>query len=269
MSLQITFLHSLSQRAGHNFLAQIIIQTGDFKTINYESYETLSTALFGDLHKKLNYSNHFVRAKDSKNIELQLIVDGYRKELLKLNSNILLKSPFLDSISQIEVFPKDKHIILLRDPYNLFVSVEKSIYNFRTTNIKTTIKRVCRPLYSLYFLLKWRKKMNFYHNLSSSSQFPNNVLLIKYEGLRENKTLEALSEFLEIKKLTVKDVGKVHNINSSFAPKDEQWKLHNKNVGDPNKRYKNAPLWIKLYCYLFLRKEREIHNKINDYSQFR
>jgi len=262
MSFQITFLHSLSQRAGHNFLAQIIRQKGEYKTINYESYETLSLKLFGDLHKALNYSKHFIRAKDSKNNELQLIVNGYRNELLKLDSNILMKSPFLEYTSQIEVFPNDMHIVLLRDPYNLFISVEKSIYNFRTTNIKNKIKRAFRPLYSLYFLLSWRTKMNFYNTLTSYS-IPENVLIIKYESLKSNESLEVLSKFLKIKKVSIEDVEEIHNINSSFAPKDKQWKSHTRNIGDPNNRYNNAPLWIKFYCYLFLRKERKIHNKIN------
>ncbi|WP_458627278.1 hypothetical protein [Winogradskyella sp. PC D3.3] len=261
MGSQITFLHSLSQRAGHNFLAQIIRKGSDFEIINNESYETISTKLFGDIYEKINCSKHFVRAKDSKNNELQLIVNGYRTELLNLDSNILLKSPFLDSRSQIEVFPNDKHIILLRDPYNLFVSVEKSIYNFRTSSFKNTIKLILRPLYSLYFLLKWRNKMSFYRFISNYNVL-NNVLIIKYEDLRNNINLELLSDFLEVSKLTIEDVDKIHNINSSFAPKENQWKSHAENIGDPNKRYEDAPSWIKLYCYLFLKKERQIHNKI-------
>jgi len=232
------FIHAISQRCGHNYLTQLIQSQTKYKVFIHPTHEVIFPEFIAKKMELLCDSKSFVRNKKAKVKELQTAANTY----IQQREHLIFKTSKLTSKYELDLFPNVKHIILIRDPRDLFVSYEQSVYNFRVKTFKNKIKTFLRPIYSYYVLQKWHKMIERAVKAFEASQV--NYLVVKYEEISTIKGQQKIFDFL---KHTIRheEVIQIKNTNSSFAEDSKRWKTHSKNIGDPRKRYQNSKPWLR------------------------
>ena len=150
------FIHALSQRCGHNFLAQLIQSQLKVEVFVHKNHEVIIPQLLASKMDQLENSKRFVRNKKAKIKEVSKTASNY----ITSKEPHIYKTSRLKSEYEVDLFPNIKHLILVRHPQDLFVSYEKSVYYFRTMTTKNRIKKLFRPLYSYYVLNVWAKDLS-------------------------------------------------------------------------------------------------------------
>lgn len=232
------FIHAISQRCGHNYLARLIQSQTDFQVFIHKNHEVILPETLAKEMEKLKTGSGFIRNKKAKIKELELAANAY----INQKKNTIFKTSMLTSKFEIDLFPDVKHIILIRNPQDLFVSYEKSIYNFRIKTLKNSIKKLFRPFYSYYVLRTWTKHIN--KSIKAYQASECNILVVKYEGLLEKDGQQKVFDFINHKTNLTEKI-KISNENSSFAKDSERWKLHSKEIGKTTERFNTAPVWLK------------------------
>lgn len=258
----IIFLHSALPRCGHNFLANLLRERIDLNTLSHKTYEAIGTRFFSDKYVELTRTKRVVHSKQGKLLELNLMVEGYRDKVLATHGTTVMKNPFFRDISQIELFPLDKQILLYRNPYDLFISFEKAIYSFPKKTLKNSLKKLIRPFYSLYCLFSWKKNLFEVLTIMDQQLEGLNCCPISYHSLFTPEGQRKLFSYLEIDFDDADIVEVKENNNSSFLSNKYRWHTHNQDIGDPKNRFKNASFWLRGYCNLFLNRERKLFEKI-------
>jgi hypothetical protein len=234
------FIHAISQRCGHNFLTNVIREKVGYKIFIHKNHEVIVPSILAEKRLELDCTN-FVRNRKAKIKELEIAAVCYSNSIN--NDTYLFKNSLLSSRYNVDLFPDSKHIILTRNLYDLFVSYEKSIYNFRKNGLKENIKKLTRPIYSFYVLCNWSQDIE--KAIIELKQIESKYLLVTYESLMTLEGQRRLFNFLDLK-IMVKDIINPENVNSSFSKKDMQWLKPSENIGDTNKRFASAPLWLRL-----------------------
>lgn len=232
------FIHAISQRCGHNYLTKLIQSQTKHKVLIHQTHEVIFPEIIAERMEELVNNNRFVRNKKAKIKEIQTASNTY----INQRKPIIFKTSKLTSKYEIDLFPDVKHIILIRDPRDLFVSYEKSIYNFRVKTFKNKIKKLLRPIYSYYVLIKWSKMVERAIAAYKTSQ--SNYIVLKYEELSTIKGQQKLFDYLKYP-YCLEELIHIKNTNSSFAEDSKRWKTHSINIGDPSKRYQNSNPWLK------------------------
>jgi len=243
----IIFIHAISQRCGHNYLAKLIQSQTNFKVLIHDNHEVIIPEVLALEMQKLEKSSKFIRNRNAKVKELKLAAQAY----IKQKEYIIYKTSRLNSKFEIELFPNAKHIILIRNPKDLFVSYEKSVYNFRSKSVKNSIKKIIRPLYSYYVLLKWKRSIDA--SIKAYQDSGCHLFVCRYEELLQTQGQQELFDFIGYSVNLCKKIN-IKNINSSFAKDSERWKNQSEKIGDTTKRFDNAPIWLKWIIQIALRK---------------
>lgn len=164
------FIHAISQRCGHNFLSGLIKKQSKYIVFIHNSYEVIFPAYLSSKYEDLKFSKNFTRNKKAKLKEIELAAESF----INQDKSIIFKTSRFTSSYDVDLFPGIKHIILVRHPLDLFVSYEKSIYNFRIPSLKNRLKKFIRPLYSYYILKIWRRQINEALDAIEKSKHPVN-----------------------------------------------------------------------------------------------
>lgn len=212
MNSKIIFLHSLSSRSGHNFVAEVIRICVDVSTplglrseipfgVFIKNYEDFKKATFGSAH----YQEYFD----------QLFIEDLRSKILK-NGNILIKHTSLEGAEEVKMmFPNDIHIVSIRNPVDVLKSVFKGM-KFKN-NIKSKLKKSFLPFGFYHYWYAKRYTSKIISVLPNLKEFD----VFKFEDLvlRKDDTLQKLIDVLD-SNISLDDLKKsiegIKVINTSF-----------------------------------------------------
>lgn len=262
MSKKLLFIHTPLQRCGHNYLAKIISKIVDISYFEYLEYESIMINTFSSISFEINKKT--VRTKETKNKELKYTIDMYRKGLLlngKFEYFIIKNTRFLYK-NQIDLFNEDKHFILMRNPYDLFISYEKSLYDFRKKTLKNRFKLLIKPLYTLYIAYVIKRKMLVFFN--EMDKIETNFIFLKYEDLDELSIQKEIFSYLKKSNEELNTKITIENTNSSFAKKNKKWQSNStiNEIGDPKQRFQNSSLFYRFFLKLMFGKIAKKYEKL-------
>ena len=213
---KIIFLNSYLPRTGHNFSSEVLKIFSRHQVLAHSRSETRLSTL---LNSYFNiYDQHIYHESDKKFFD-HLFMDDLRKKIIDSSDKkfILIKdTSFMGTDLLPRVFPNDHHIILIRDPKSVFLSLLKGM-NLQQKNLKNKLKKIgiFTGIYPYYYSRKLSSKI--------MRQFPNlnYHTIIKYEDLvmKEEKVLLLLKEKFDTKKSLTqikKEIDDIEVINSSF-----------------------------------------------------
>jgi hypothetical protein len=212
----IIFSNSYSPRTGHNFAAQVFkIFTNHEVLIQDKSETRLSTFL--EVYYKL-YNTHIFHQTDKDFFDYLFIDDLRQKILSKSNREfIVIKDTSFVGVSHLKkIFPDDLHIILIRDPRDVFLSLFKGM-RLKKRTVKNFMKRLTTPIgiYPFFYALKVSRKI--------IKQVPElkDYIVIKYEDLvlQEEQTLLKLKNIFDCNKpidVIKTEIDQIPVINTSF-----------------------------------------------------
>lgn len=243
---KIIFLNSYLPRTGHNFVSEALKVLTDHQVLIHNRSETRLASILNDFFN--TYDKNVFFETDKKFLD-HLFIDGLRERILeKSNSEyVMIKDTSFIGVDQLSrLFPKDIHIILLRDPASVFNSLLKGM-RFKKGRFKDEIKKlgILLGLYPYYY----SNKLSNYV-LKSLPDFQNKILL-RYEDIVEldeeilaqlKVLFKTSKEINEIKK----EISSIEVINSSFIKEtgaSHIWEQKTKTEKyDPVKRKGNSYL---------------------------
>lgn len=232
------FIHAISQRCGHNYLSKLIESQTPYKVMIHKNHEVIIPETFAYKMDELTKSSKFVRNKKAKIQELKTAAKSYSQ----YKENLIFKTSKLSSKYEIDMFPDMKHIILVRNPKDLFVSYEKSLYNFRTLTFKNKFKKLLRPFYTYYVMHIWSRLIK--NAVAAYKTSETEYLLIKYEDILTKEGQQHVFNFIE-QPIVLERKIQLENINSSFAKDSKRWKESSDDIGNTKARYEKAEFWLK------------------------
>ncbi|MEO2064658.1 MAG: hypothetical protein ABGW97_16890 [Christiangramia sp.] len=260
---KIIFLNSYLPRTGHNFAAEVIKIFSDHQVlINPRSETKISTLLESYF---LIYENGILN-KANRDFFDHLFINDLRKRILcKSDKNhIMIKDTSFVGVDYLpEVFPGDIHLILIRDPLNVFLSLLKAM-NLNKRSYRNFLKKILLPvgIYPYFYSKKLSRQV--------LDHFPelNNRIVLRYEDLvMKNKTvLRKLQKIFnsesDIDEIKLK-IDQIKVINSSFFEETKGLKIWD--MQSKTKEY--DPLKRKSRNY-FIRKgvelgSRQLRKKLN------
>lgn len=212
---KIIFSNSYSPRTGHNFASEALKVFTNHEVLIYNKSET-KLSNFLEVYYKLHATIYHKRNRDFFD---KIILSNIRNEILKASesSYVMIKNTSFEGVKYIpQLFPNDIHILLLRDPQDVFVSFFKSI-DLDKKGYKYVIKKIGKFLgiYPYYFCKKISKRI--IKIIPNFSKF----YIIKYEDLAQQKEtvlLELKEKFNCNKSLDQikEELNSIKVINSSF-----------------------------------------------------
>jgi len=125
MNNRIIFLHSISPRSGHNFIAEVIrlcLKTSTPLGLRSEipfgifikNYQSFKKTIFGSAR----YDEYFD----------EIFIQDLRNKILAKKNVVLIKNTSLEGATEVkEMFPNDIHIISIRDPRDILTSIFKGM----------------------------------------------------------------------------------------------------------------------------------------------
>ena len=225
---KIIFLNSFLPRTGHNFASEVIRVFSDHKVLAHSRSETRLSSLLKWYYTI--YDNRIYHKSDKEFFD-QLFIDDLRKKILGNTDNkfVMLKdTSFLGADLLPRVFPDDVHIILLRDPKSVFLSLIKGM-NLQKKTQKNALKKIGikTGLYPYYYSKKISNQV-----IKELPDFSRHSVL-RYEDLvrRERKTLLQLKETLSCLKTLDEinyEIDQIQVINSSFFKEVNATKIWDK-----------------------------------------
>jgi len=213
---KIIFLNSFLPRTGHNFVSEVIkIFSNHQVLINPRSETKISTLL--DSYYEIYFTGILNNA--NRTFFDHLFIDNLRERILSSSTQnfIMIKDTTFIGVNYIpKVFPEDIQLILIRDPYNVFLSLLKAM-DLQKKNYKNFIKSLLFPTGIYPYLYSRRLSEKILRS------FPDlkNKNVIKYEDLvqKNTATLKLFKRLfnseieLEVAK---KHIDNIKVINSSF-----------------------------------------------------
>jgi len=225
---KIIFLNSYLPRTGHNFASEAIRVFSGHKVLIHNKSETRLSKMLEAYFKIYKESIFHESDRDFFN---KLFIEGIRNRILKESSNeyCMIKDTTLIGTDYLPiVFPDDIHLILIRDPKNVYNSLIKGM-KLGKRSLKNTIKKLGNKtgVYPWYYS---RKLSN---QVSKEFPNPNQHFIIRYEDLvTQNeellKKLQALFKTTKSLEQVKREISDIRVINSSFF---EEVKA--KNIWDP------------------------------------
>lgn len=212
---RIIFFNSYLPRTGHNFAAEVVKIFTDHEVLAHNRSETrISTVL--DSFYEIRVRNFY--ETDRKFLD-SLFIDDLRKKILDQSQSeyVMIKDTSFRGVELLpNLFPDDLHIILTRDPKNVFLSLLKGM-NLKKGNLKNRIKRlgILAGLYPYIYSKKISSQvLNKFPDLSFHT-------VIRYEDLviKEQKTLLLLKKLFKTDKRLEqikKEIDEIQVINTSF-----------------------------------------------------
>lgn len=215
-SKKIIFLNSYLPRTGHNFASEVIKVFSDHKVLAHSRSETRLSTMLESYYSIYNREIYFDSDKKFFN---DLFINDLRRKITETAENeyIMIKDTSLIGVNHItQIFPEDLHLILVRDPKSVFLSLLKSI-NLEKPTWKNKIKKWSIPfgLYPFYYSKKLSRKV-----LSTMPDLSDHTI-IRYEDLvkKDDNVLRTLKKTFATSKsldLIKKEIDEIHVINSSF-----------------------------------------------------
>ena len=262
---KIIFLNSYLPRTGHNFSSQVIKVFSNHQVIPHSHSETRLSRVLASYFKirdQLIYNNS---AKEFMN---RLFIDDLRKNILRESNEpyLMIKDTNFIGVKELQkTFPDDIHLILTRDPKNVFNSLIKGMSLGKPT-FKNYIKKAGNKtgLYPWFYSRKLSKQV------SNETPDLNQHKVIRYEDLvlKNETTLLKLKKLFNTKKSLEqikKEIDEIGVINSSFFEEvgaKRIWDAQPKNQNfDPINRKSNTWL-IRKGIELGSRKLRKKFNYI-------
>ncbi|NPA69079.1 MAG: sulfotransferase [Chlorobi bacterium] len=206
-------------RSGTTLMSKLFAKAGIFTGINQNINK--EATFFFNINKKLlkeNDSDAYFFENTLKNLKNEEYLNKKSKQLKKIiNKDIYLKFfgikhslqyfltgklpewGFKDPRTVIflplwsKVFPDAKYLIILRNP----IDVCMSIYYFEQKRWLQKIKKRPDSEFNMHLLTAFEVWKNFTKLLTETpAEYPKQSLLIKYENLKEEKTLKKIINFL-------------------------------------------------------------------------
>ena len=243
---RIIFLNSYLPRTGHNFSSQVIKVFSDHQVLTHSHSETRLSRVLSSYY---NISNKLIYHQNAKDFMNRLFINDLRCNILRESdkSYVMIKDTSFIGVEELKkIFPDDIHLILLRDPKNVFNSLIKGM-NLKKPSLKNYLKKLG---------IKWGAYPWFYSRKLSKQilkQIPemDHYEIIRYEDLvlKDNQVLMKLKKMFNTQKSLEQiknEIDEIRVINSSFFEEvgakkiwDEQPRTEN---FDPINR--NSNIWI-------------------------
>jgi uncharacterized protein Veg len=214
---KIIFCNSYSPRTGHNFTARVIQLFSGHQVLADQHSETRLATLLEAYYSL--YHSHIYHQTD-KDFFDALFIDDLRTKILKKSEveYVLIKDTSFTGVTHLKnVFPDDVHILLLRDPRDVLLSLFKGMW-LNKPGFKYTLKRWGNLIgvYPYYFSHKWSRKI-----IKKLPDFDEFVVL-RYEDLvtKNEASLLKLKELFQCEKSLVqikKELDAIEVINTSFT----------------------------------------------------
>lgn len=213
---KIIFFNSYLPRTGHNFGSQVIEIFSGHEVFSHPRSETRISRVL-DAYFKVKRT-HVLDPVAAKVID-SLFIEDLRKNILKHSNSdfILIKDTTLIGVNYLpDLFPEDIHLILIRDPKNVFASLIKGM-NLQKKNWKNLLKKIGNKtgIYPWFYSRKLsRQVINEIPDLKEH-------YVIRYEDLvfKKEQTLLELQDLLQTHKSIEQiksEIDEIHVINSSF-----------------------------------------------------
>jgi len=214
---RIIFLNSYSPRTGHNFASEVLKIFTNHEVLAHNRSETRLSIFLNGYYKIYNSK---IYHKTDKEFFDTIILKSIRKNIINKSSNdfIMIKDTTFEGIEYLsKVFPKDIHIILLRNPRDVFSSLFKAMDLTKGT-IKDLIKKLglISGLYPYYYCKKVSKsimehipEINACHYVLRYEDLVTknvSVLVELKEKFNSDKSIEEIKQ----------EIDNIHVLNSSF-----------------------------------------------------
>lgn len=213
---KIIFLNSYLPRTGHNFASQAVKVFSDHQVLAHPYSETRLSRILASYFYN---SEILVYHQSDKDFMDRLFISNLRKNIVRESNKsfVMIKDTSFIGISELKrTFPDDIHLILIRDPKNVFNSLVKGM-NLKKPSIKNLLKKLGNKagVYPWFYSRKLSQKV--------LKQIPdlNQHIIIRYEDLvmknehllKELKTMFETDKSLEQIK---KEIDEIRVVNSSF-----------------------------------------------------
>lgn len=213
---KIIFLNSYLPRTGHNFSSQAIKVFSGHQVLSHSHSETRLSRVLSSYYK---ISNELIHYENDKIFMDKLFIHELRKKILCQSEKeyVMIKDTSFEGVKGLQkTFPDDIHLILIRDPKNVFNSLIKGM-GLRKPSLKNYLKKAgnMTGLYPWYYSRKLSKQvLNQTPDLSRHR-------IIRYEDLvlKDEKTLLDLKDLFNTNKSLEqirKKIDEIGVINSSF-----------------------------------------------------
>ncbi|OLF77263.1 hypothetical protein AWH61_10135 [Alteromonas sp. W12] len=254
------FIVSPLNRSGTNFLANLILETGEFqmpKGINEDYFSVYSDNLTRYVDSTIkHWSKPFSDPKSKEKDEIlaefgDVLLNRAKKKCVN-EKRLLLKCPRPNNIENVfKLFPTAKVLFCIRNGKSTVDSFEKSFNHYTFKDIVDLWAKGCREIDKCV------------------SRYPNagNVLVINYEDIvrAEHSTIEKINSFCNLTKGLSKDSIENLPIFGSSTNKNDENKLH----WSPVKKTSNFdPLsrgndwgWTKRMLYNYYTRSLNTENK--------
>lgn len=212
MKKKIIFLHSISPRSGHNFIAEVIRLCIETTTpiglrseipfgVFIDNYQKFKKTIFGSE----GYHEYFDK----------LFIDDLRDKII-VNENVLIKYTNLEGAFEVKkMFPDDVHIISIRNPNDVLTSIFKGMKFSK--NFKSKVKKILIPfgIYHYWYAKQYANKI-----LKILPEL-DDFLILKYEDIvtKKTDTLLKLQQSLGVNvniEVIDKKMDEIKIINTSF-----------------------------------------------------
>lgn len=222
---KIIFSNSYSPRTGHNFAAEVFKLFRNVEVLIEHRSETRLSSLLDSYYKI--YNSHIYHQTDKAFFDYLFIDDLREKILAKTEAEFtLIKDTSFNGVSHLKkVFPNDIHILLIRDPRDVLLSLFKGM-RLKKNGWKYALKRLLLPtgIYSYWYARKFSGKI-----LKSLPDF-SNFILIRYEDLvfKDESTLNHLKKLFQSTKSldAIKtEMDAIQVINTSFIEETNAQKI--------------------------------------------
>lgn len=229
---KIIFSNSYSPRTGHNFASEVIKIFSGHEVLAHNRSETKLSNL---LYNYFEISNS-VYYKSDRDFFDKIILQHIREAILNESENkfVMIKNTSFEGVYALpKVFPNDIHILLIRNPIDVFNSVFKAM-NLNKRGFKYKLKKIGKlcGLYPYYLCRKISVK-----TIKHIPDFEN-FYVIKYEDLvnQNEEVLRSLKQKFNSPKPLEKiknEIDSIKVINTSFYEE-----IGSKNIWDAKDRTK-------------------------------
>lgn len=213
---KIIFSNSYSPRTGHNFAAEVFKVFTNHQVLIHNKSETRLATMLESYYKI--YNAHIYHKTDRDFFDYLFINDLRQKILSKSEADVVMikDTSFLGVSHLKKVFPDDIHILLIRDPRDVLVSLFGGM-RLGTPTFKNYLKRMATPIgiYPFYYSLKFNNKvLKLIPNLSSFHivRFEDLVLKDKETLLRLKNLFQSTKSIEQIQH----EIDQIKVINTSF-----------------------------------------------------
>ncbi len=257
---KIIFLNSYLPRCGHNFSAAVIKVFSNHQVIHHPHSETRLSRV---LNAYFSVLKDTVYRKTAKELLDRLFIQDLREKILQEKDSkfIMVKDTSFEGVKNLpEVFPEDIHILLIRDPKRVMLSLLKGM-NLKKKTPKNYLKKILMPLGVYPFI--YSRKLN--NQILRTVPVLDRHIIIRYEDLvkRDKNILFMLKDMFESTKSLEeikKEIDEIGVINTSFigetgGKKIWDQKPQNKNFNPLNRKEPN--LLVKLGVEMGSRKLRK------------